>query len=48
LLRFLAASGDAPAAEHGSVDLERDEFVTGIVAGATAVYRQVEPVLKSR
>ncbi|HEY3484181.1 MAG TPA: hypothetical protein VGK49_02300 [Ilumatobacteraceae bacterium] len=48
LLRFLAATGDVPAADHGAVDLERDEFVAGIVAGATTVYRQVEPVLNSR
>ena len=48
LVAFLAASGDLDAEETGPIDLKRDEFTTGLVAGATDVYREVEPHLHER
>jgi hypothetical protein len=48
LVAFLAASGDLAADETGPIDLKRDEFTSGLVAGAAAVYREVAPRLDER
>jgi hypothetical protein len=48
LVAFLAANGDVAADERGPIDLKRDEFTTGLVAGAAEVYRDVAPRLAER
>jgi hypothetical protein len=48
LVAFLAGNGDVAADETGPIDLKRDEFTTGLVAGAATVYRDVAPRLAER
>jgi hypothetical protein len=48
LLPFLAERGEVGAVGSGPVDLERDEFTTGLVAGAADVHRDVAPRLRDR
>ena len=43
LIAFLAATAGFPPTENGPLDLTRDEFTTGLVAGAAEVYREVAP-----
>lgn len=45
LLEFLAGTGDLDAAETGPIDLRRDEFTAGVVAGAAQTYGEVAPRL---
>lgn len=48
LVAFLAANGDLAADESGPVDLARDRFTTGLVAGAADVYRGVAGRIRER
>lgn len=47
LLAQLREAGTIPADRDGALDLERDPFVEGIVAGAVQVFRTVVPHLTS-
>jgi hypothetical protein len=45
LIPSLHELGLLPIAEHGPIDLDRDPFVEGLVAGVAAVYEEVGPGL---
>jgi hypothetical protein len=48
LVVSLAAAGDLAADETGPVDLRRDDFTSGLVAGAAEIYRSVAVRLGER
>jgi hypothetical protein len=48
LIRALAASGTVDQSEEGPITLNRDDFVEGLVASASSVYRQALPNLSKR
>jgi hypothetical protein len=45
LIAELRGAGFLPASENGPIELERNDFVEGIVAGAAGVLRNAEPHL---
>jgi hypothetical protein len=45
LIAELRVAGLVPASENGPIELERNDFVEGIVAGASGVMRNAEPHL---
>lgn len=48
LVAFLVAAGELPADEVGPIDLRRDDFTAGIVAGAAALHQSVVDLVRQR
>jgi hypothetical protein len=48
LITFLVGQGELREGETGRIDLDRDDFTEGIVAGAADVQRQAAPHLEGR
>jgi hypothetical protein len=48
MVTFLAHNGDVASNDIGPIDVDRDEFTAGLVAGAAELYREIAPRLRER